>query len=902
MSVYDKAQTPSPNLNPLSIDIRFLGNLLGEIIREQHDNDALELVETVRALAKARRSGDPDAAERLYQLIGDLDLNACRILIKAFSNYFQLINIAEDQQRIRILREREANNALKESIYHALELLRASGVEAATLRALLEKISIRLVLTAHPSEAKRKEVLIKLHQIAEMVERKDAKPLLQREQKQLEAILREEIEELWQTRPTRATRATVEDEVDFGLYFITSMIMDVTVAIHHDLQDALQTYYPNEIWHDLPPLIGYASWIGGDRDGNPNVTPDVTLHTIQVLHETAKQVYLDAIGRLRDHLTQSAVEIPFSDELLESLDEEQPGFMENPRFRGEYYRLKMDSIWRKLATDAYPNKQALLDDLYLVQNSLLENRGQHVALGSVQELILKIRLFGLHLVPLDIREDTRKHRIAMAELFRYYGIHDNFAELNETQKQTLLNQEILSRRPFFPLTSNDALSETTHLVMQTWQMIGAAHQRYGPEVIDTFIASMSESPSDVLTMLLFAKEVGVQDHLDIVPLFETVEDLENAPQVMQILYENEVYKAHLTKRGNRQQIMLGYSDSGKDGGYINSNWSLYQAQQSLAEVCKPHDIQLELFHGRGGSIGRGGGPANRAILAQPPDSMQGRIKITEQGEVIAYRYSNAEIARRHLHQVVQAVLLATGQPHKTTLTQEWRSAMAFLSAAGREAYRQLVYETDRFLEYWQQATPINELAQMPIGSRPAKRKAGGFEQIRAIPWVFSWMQSRAIVPSWFGVGHAFEQYANQHPDGLTILQDMFKNWAFFKTLIDNVELDLAKADMGIAEQYATLVQDEALRDMIFQQIKTEHERACDWVCKITGQAYILEKTPVIHRSIDRRNPYVDPLNFIQVKLLRELRSLPPDHPQYRPLMRAVLACVNGIAAGLKNTG
>jgi phosphoenolpyruvate carboxylase len=371
---------------------------------------------------------------------------------------------------------------------------------------------------------------------------------------------------------------------------------------------------------------------------------------------------------------------------------------------------------------------------------------------------------------------------------------------------------------------------------------------------------------------------------------------------MATLFDNPAYRKHLAARQMRQQIMLGYSDSCKDGGYLASNWSLYIAQKELAELCQSRAISLELFHGRGGSIGRGGGPTNRAILAQPPGSLHGRIKITEQGEVIAYRYSNEEIARRHLHQVLHAVLLAFGAPSKTQVRLEWVAAMTALAELGRVAYRSFVYETPSFLDYWQQATPIRELSLMQIGSRPAKRQAGGFAEVRAIPWVFSWMQSRAIIPSWYGVGHALEAFCRQNEEGLSLLRAMYREWPFFTALIENVQLDLAKADMGIAELYASLVEEEALRIAIFSEITTEHQRACTQICHILDQPELLSNMPVMQRSIERRNPYVDPLNFIQVHLLRELRQSSPDDPAYESTLKAALSTVNGIAAGMKTTG
>jgi|FLYN01.1.fsa_nt_gi phosphoenolpyruvate carboxylase len=887
----------------LSADIKLLGNLLGVVIREQHGDTAFDLVEHIRASAKARRKDDPEATEHMTRTIRHLSLDSKRVLIKAFSNYFQLINIAEDQQRIRVLRQREGSGHLDESIYDAVRSLHEAGLSAAEMQNLLNQLRVRLVLTAHPSEAKRKEVLIKLRQIADLIALRDRQALLPREQQRLETTLMEEIEELWQTRPTRASRTTVADEVDFGLYFITSVIMDVVISIYDELQDALETYYPAADWSNPPGLLRFASWIGGDRDGNPNVTSDVTLQTLRTLRDAARHVYMAEVTFLREHLTQAQDEVHVSEALQEAVQThgEIAGL-----YPGEIYRQQMEIIRRKLEADTYRTSRELLADLLLVQDSLRENRGQHVANGALLRLIRKVRLFGLHLVPLDIREDARLHAAALDELFRHYGLTDNYLDMPEADKQALLTREIVNPRPFFPVDVSP-FSETTQRVIATWRMIAEAHKLYTPIVIDSVIASMSQQPSDILAMLMLAKEVGIQKDVDLVPLFETIDDLHAAPGIMTTLFNNPEYRKYLdargVRRGPRQQIMLGYSDSSKDGGYLASNWNLYMAQQTLTETCTAHGISLHLFHGRGGSIGRGGGPTNRAILSQPPMSLRGGIKITEQGEVIAYRYSNAEIARRHLHQVMHASLLALGIPQEHEVRSEWRAAMDALSETGRVAYRQFVYETPGFMEYWQQATPIHELSMLPISSRPARRKSGGgFADMRAIPWVFSWMQSRAIIPSWYGVGTALEQFCAQDTNNLTMLREMYRRWPFFKAVIENAQLDVAKADMGIAELYASLVKDEAVRETIFGQMKREHERTVQMISRILDQPEILDNMPVIQRSIERRNPYVDPLNFIQVELLRELRQLSPDSPEYEAVLSAALATVNGVAAGLKVTG
>ncbi len=884
--------------NPLSNDIRLLGNLLGNVIREQHGEAAFDMVEKVRAVAKARRSGDPKAASELTRIISNIDLEQKRVLTKAFGNYFQLINIAEDLQRIRILRQREIEGRTSESIDEAVRRLHDAGMDANAVRGLLDKLNIRLVLTAHPSEAKRKEVLIKLRHIANLMADRDRQMLLPREQTAVEDEITAEIEELWQTRPTRASRATVADEVDFGLYFITSSIMDTVVDMYEDLSRSLKLYYPEADWSELPTLMRYASWIGGDRDGNPNVTPDVTLETLRTQHEAARRVYMEEVSFLSEHLTQSADEVPVSDDLRDAVTA-AVGLDE--RFPTEFYRQQMNLISGRLARDEYQNHLDLYDDLALVEASLRHNKGWHTANGALSRLMEKVRLFGLHLVPLDVREDARLHAAALDEMFRYYGRTDSYKALPEKDKQTLLTMEIANPRPFFPM--EPAFSEGTNKIIATWRMVAQAHKRYGKQVIDTYIASMSQQPSDILAMLLLAHEVGIADDIDIVPLFETIDDLQNAPEVMTAIFANPEYHKHLTARGNHQQVMIGYSDSGKDGGYMASNWNLYTAQHDLAEICASHGISLELFHGRGGSIGRGGGPTGQAILSQPPLSMQGAIKITEQGEVIAYRYSNADIARRHMHHVINAVLLVTGLPAAHNVKPEWRTVMDFLADEGRKAFRKFVYETEGFLQYWHQATPINELANLPISSRPAKRKSGSsFSDVRAIPWVFSWMQSRAIIPSWYSVGTALKRYCDEHADGLATLRTMYAEWPFFKALMENAQLDLAKADMGIAELYASLVSDPKLRETIFSEMKREYDLACEMVCNVFDEPSLLQKSPVMQRSIERRNPYVDPLNFIQVDLLQQLRVLNPDAPSYNEVMRNVLATVNGISAGMKVTG
>ena len=887
----------------LSKDIRTLGNLLGVIIQEQEGIEAFDLVEEIRAVSKARRSGDAEAAFKLAHRLESLPLESKSVLIKAFSNYFQLINIAEDLQRIRVIRQREAKGALKESIRNAARALKENGKSADQVRSLLNQTRLRLVFTAHPSEAKRQEILIKLRHIASMMEVRDRHNLLPRELRKLEGDLAEEVEELWQTRPIRATKKQVADEVDFGIYFIRSVVVDVVIDIYEDLQQALEEYYPEDDWSELPPVLRYASWIGGDRDGNPNVTTDVTLQTLATLRRTARQIYLEEVENLIQHLTQDTESVGLSPDLRSALTD---GGEERALYPGEAYRQQMSRIHARLTDDRYRSSRELLDDLLVVQRSLKQHRGARSAMGAVQRLVRKVRLFGLHLVPLEVREDAGLHAAALDEMFRFFDINDGYLSLPEEEKQELLSFEIGNRRPLFPIDIS-VFTETTQSIIRTWQMIGTAHRQNDPIVIDTVIASMSKQPSDVLAMLLFAREVGIDSDVYIVPLFETIDDLYRAPEIMTQLFDNVEYRKYLNsrsgKRGLRQQVMIGYSDSSKDGGYLASNWNLYNAQRILTSTCVDRGVSLELFHGRGGSIGRGGGPTNRAILSQPPESLRGGVKITEQGEVIAYRYSNKGIAHRHLNQVLNAVLIGMGLQEERHVSPDYLLAMAELSRMSSGAYRHFVYESDGFIEYWQQATPINELSMMQISSRPAKRaKKGGFAAMRAIPWMFSWMQSRAIVPSWYGIGSAFQNYCESYSDGIDRLREMYQKWAFFNAIIDNAQLDVAKADMGIAELYASLVDPPELRDHFFQRIKNEHALSSAMIMKVTQQDGLLSNMAAIKTSIERRNPYVDPLNFMQVALLRELRQLDSDAKDRDAVLGATLATINGIAAGMKTTG
>ncbi len=890
----------------ISADIHLLGDLLGEVIVEQEGEALFELEERVRALAKERRSGEQAAASELDALVASLDLAQADFLTKAFATYFRLVNIAEETQRVRVLRSRERARGghIRESVSEAVVGFRRARLSAEDLRSLLSSLSIRPVLTAHPTEAKRDVVLAKARRIGESLHRLDVHRLLPREAAAEIADIREEIVGLWQTTPTRSASPSVLDEVDHGLYFLGATLMDVVPQVYAELEAALASEYPENRWR-LPPFLRFGSWMGGDREGNPFVKPETTLAAIRAARETARSEYRARVLDLSDHLTQFLGEVDASDELLFSIAEDAaryPGLGSSlpRRFPGELYRQKLILITRKLEDDAYPTTADLLADLALIERSLRQHRGASVAAGRLRRLMRQVQVFGLNLVVLDVRQHSSSHAHALGELLARSGVCDGYAGLPEAERQAILTNEI--RHGGVPLPPGELLSPVAGDVVETFRMIREAHQRFGRDCITAYVVSLTQGASDLLAVLLLAQGVGISHDLDIVPLFESVQDLRAAPRIMADLFTNLSYSRHLAARDRRQQVMIGYSDSNKEAGYLAANWELHQAQRNLVRVCREHGDALELFHGRGGSIERGGGPTNRSILAEPPGSVAGRLKITEQGEVIAERYTNPHIAYRHLSQVVNAVLRASA-PHRTrAIAADWESALVETAECARRAYRELVCETPGFEEYFRQATPIDEIVSLQIGSRPARRHEGGIDGLRAIPWVFAWMQSRVLLPGWYGLGTALRAYCDRSPECQERLRAMYRRWGFFATVIDNAQMALAKADMPIGRLYADLVRDAALRDEIYGRIEAEHELASRMVVAVTNQESLLDHEPELQHSIGRRNPYVDPLNYVQVELLRRLRSLDEDDPQRADIAEAILRTINGIASAMKNTG
>jgi phosphoenolpyruvate carboxylase len=931
----------------LSATIHYLGDMLGQVIREQAGEEMYTLEELVRSQAKElRAAGWPaETSARLEAMIADLRTDQSVVLIKAFSIYFALVNLAEQLQRIWVLRDRartRGNEPRSESIAVAVDGLVEAGISANELEAWLASARINLVFTAHPTEARRRTILDKLRRIAAALDQRQSHGLIIPDPAEptdpefdaaTTAAILGEVTSLWQSSEVRQSRLEVIDEVKNGLYYFESGLIDLLPRLYRDFERALATRFPGVEWQ-VPSLLRFGSWMGGDRDGNPNVTPAVTFDTIRYMRLAALRLHRESIERISHQLSSSTRQVPVSAELLDSLAADQRLFPEltellQKRNPDEIYRQKCTYIREKLSRtidyaehtvpnwrgEALPIEHAtryalraeLLADLLVMQHSLQEYGGAAIASGALHDLIRQVDVFGLHMATLDIRQHSERHTSALAEIFRHAHVCEDYQQLSESERVALLASEIWGTRPLIPLRL--PYSAETNETIETFRMIAAILSQYSSEAISTYIVSMTRSASDLLAPLLLAKEAGLcvleGEHaiskLNVVPLFETGDDLAGCVDILNQLLDQPAYRAHLHLRKDEQEVMIGYSDSNKDVGFLSSNWALYKAQMALRDLGVQRGIRLRMFHGRGGSIGRGGGPANQAILAQPPGSVGNQIKITEQGEVIADRYGLPLLAHRHLEQVLNAVLQAGFMAHSAP-PNDWTAALEVLAEASRRAYRTLVYETPGFVEYFRSATPIAELSRLNIGSRPASRKRSDkIEDLRAIPWVFSWMQSRHTIPGWYGIGSALESFVAGQDTNVQLLREMYQHWPFFRTIVDNAQMILGKADLHIARRYAELVPDHAVAEQIFRTIEAEYQRAAYWVCQIVEAEQLLDKSPVLQRAIRRRNPYIDPLSFIQLSLLRRLRAN-PDQVDHAALEDAVLLSISGLAAGLLNTG
>jgi phosphoenolpyruvate carboxylase len=901
---------------PLFNDIRLLGRLLGDVIRDQEGEEVFNIVERIRALSvRLHRNEDASARKELDTLLNTLTREQTNLVVRAFSYFSHLANIAEDQHHIRRARAHAlAGSPPREgSFAHAAARVAELGIGTDTLKDFFASADIAPVLTAHPTEVQRKSILDRQWKIARLLDTRDRLPLTPEEFLENEEALRRTVLILWQTRMLRTAKLAVMDEVNNALSYYDTTFLRELPRLHNRIED--------EIGTPLPAFLRPGSWIGGDRDGNPFVTAGILQSALNAQSRKALSYYLEQIHELGGELSSSELLVTISDE-LRALDERSPD--RNPHRDDEPYRRAIAGIYARLAATAreldhmealrhavaeappYANCAELAADLDIIDRSLRENGSALMARGRLRRIRRAIELFGFHLAPLDLRQNSDVHARVVHELFETARPGTDYAGRSEEGRIALLLAELATPRllasPYWHY------SEETADELAIFHAARDMHRRYGKAAIQNVIISKNEGVSDILEVALLLKEAGLlrprEGELDvnIVPLFETIGDLERAGAVMDRLFSLPAYKRLLESRDNLQEVMLGYSDSNKDGGFLMSNWALYRAEITLVEVFRMRGVRLRLFHGRGGTVGRGGGPSYQAILAQPAGAVQGAIRITEQGEVIASKYANPELGRRNLEVLVAATLEATLLPREHDNPEpDCLAAMAELATHAFQAYRNLVYETPGFEQYFWESTVISEISQLNIGSRPASRKkTTAIEDLRAIPWVFSWSQCRLMLPGWYGFGSAYRAYQEKRDGtGLELLQRMHREWGFFRTMLANMDMLLAKTDLPLAARYAGLVQDAALRETIFARIRNELQSTIEALLAITGQQQLLENAPLLKRSLQNRTPYLDPLNHLQVELLRRYRSGQQDDAR---VQSGIHLTINGVAAGLRNSG
>ncbi len=921
-----QARDAAEKNRPLMEDIRLLGRILGDVIREQEGQAAFELIERIRQLSVAYRlKRDAQAGRALDRLLKNLSGDQTVSVIRAFSYFSHLANIAEDRHHVRRRDHHEQQGHLQEgSLALTLERLAKAGIRATEVADTLHKAYISPVLTAHPTEVQRKSILDAERAIAQLVEARETLPT-ERDRAENEALIRARITQLWQTRMLRTARLTVADEIENALSYYHTTFLRQIPRLYAEIEAALPG-------HEIASFFRMGNWIGGDRDGNPYVTADTLRMALSRQAETVLRYYLTEIHELGAELSVSAMLAPVTPE-MRALAAASPDH--SPHREDEPYRRALVGMYARLAATLhdytgtaalrhavapqapYLAAEELLADLQVIDASLVSHHAEALTQPRLRPLMRAVQVFGFHLATVDLRQSSDKHEEVVAELLRVARVAPDYAALMEDERRELLLRLLNDTRPLRVRAARyGELAQNELAVFEAAQQL---LQRYGRQALRHYIISHTEDVSDLLEVLLLLKEVGIlrgtlddaaQTDLIVVPLFETIEDLRHAAAIMRTFYALPGIAQMMVRSGGEQDIMLGYSDSNKDGGTFTSNWELYCAEIALVELFselgRDHGLMLRLFHGRGGTVGRGGGPSYEAILAQPPGTVNGQIRLTEQGEVIASKYAHPEIGRRNLETLVAATLEATLLHPTKSAPRAFLEAAAQISDASYAAYRKLVYETPGFTDYFFSATPIREIAELNIGSRPASRKASrAIEDLRAIPWSFSWGQCRVALPGWCGFGTAIERFLadpRTHAERLALLRRMHRQWPFFRTLMSNLDMVLAKTDLAIAQRYVELVEDRRLGRRIFSLIRDEWQRTVDALATITHQSQPLASNPALARSIEHRFPYIDPINHLQVELMRRYRQRREGEPGMDRVQRGIHISINGVAAGLRNTG
>ena len=909
---------------PMREDIRLLGGILGDTVRDQNGPEIFDLVERARVESFRVRRSEIDRAD-LARMFDGIDAGTAIPVIRAFTTFALLANVAEDihRERRRAIHVAAGEPPQDSTLAATYLKLDAAGLDAATVTEALRGALVAPVITAHPTETRRRTVFDTQHRITQLMRLHARGHSHTDDGRDIEAELRRQILTLWQTALIRLSRLKIQDEIETGLRYYPAAFFDVIPQVNAEVRDALGARWPDAQLL-AEPILRPGSWIGGDRDGNPNVTAEVVRLATGSAAQTAFAHYFRELTALEEELSMSARLVHISDDLgtlADALDE--------PARADEPYRRALRVVHARLTGTAaaildrqpehelelglprYGTPGELLADLDVIDASLRANGSTLLAEDRLARLREAVRVFGFHLCGLDMRQNSDMHEDVVAELLAWAGVHPDYASLPEDQRVEILVRELSTRRP---LTTEDAdLSELARKELGIVKAAARAVELYGPLAVPNYIISMCRSVSDMLEAALLLKEAGLLDAagetpycpVGVVPLFETIDDLQHGASIMESALGLPLYRGIVSARGDSQEIMLGYSDSNKDGGYLAANWALYRAELDLVEMARKTGIRLRLFHGRGGTVGRGGGPSYDAILAQPPGAVNGSLRLTEQGEVIAAKYAEPVTAHRNLETLVAATLESTllDVEGLGSLADDAYAVLDDLAARAQRAYSELVHETPGFVEYFEASTPLSEIGALNIGSRPTSRKqTTSISDLRAIPWVLAWSQSRIMLPGWYGTGTAIEQWIADGTaageDRLAVLQDLYQRWPFFRTVLSNMAQVLAKSDMGLAARYSELVEDPELRARVFGKILAEHERTIAMHKLVTGHDDLLADNPALARSVFNRFPYLEPLNHLQVELLRQHRAGATDERT----QRGILLTMSGLATALRNSG
>jgi phosphoenolpyruvate carboxylase len=922
--------------------VKLLGKLLGNVLRAQAGGHVLVAVETLRkGYISLQQEESPRRRARLTKLVGKLDPDTLTHVVRAFSTYFSLVNLAEEanQYQLRTERIRKGGPLWVGSFDHTLRQFHAEGISAEQLQALLNKLAYIPVFTAHPTEAKRRTILEALRRIFVTGEELDDPRIGEEEEATIIRRLESEIQILWKTDEVRAKRPQVRDEIRNGLFYFQESLFDAVPRMYRGLEKGIKRIYGAELEETpvtVPSFLRFGSWIGGDRDGNPYVTPDTTVMAIRLHARTAVLAYLHRIIDLSHILTHSSLLCRPSDEFMQSLRRDEAfcamAFQDNPdRFGNEPYRRKLyimryrlernliniktrlEVKVRDFEEDQYDDAKELLEDLYLIRDSLIGHGDGEIAGGELQDLIRLVETFGFFLVKLDVRQESGRHSAAVAEILKHIpGRRVDYFALDEAARLALLGEYIVDADDLS--LDRGTLTTETRETLEVFEVMLKMRDEVSADCFGHYVISMTHNASHVMEVMFLARLgglIGRKDNrwfcnLRVSPLFETIDDLSRIEEVLSMLLDNPIYAALLAASGNQQEVMLGYSDSCKDGGILASSWQLFEAQKKIIAVTAARKVQCRLFHGRGGTVGRGGGPTHESILSQPRGTVQGQIKFTEQGEVLSYKYSNCETAVYELTMGITGLMLASRGviAPMTTARNDYLGIMDQLATSGEDAYRALIDRTSGLLDYFYEATPVSEFSLLNIGSRPTHRNKQNRSKssIRAIPWVFAWAQSRFTLPAWFGIGSALEQWRNNEPDRLAKLQQMYQEWPFFRGLLSNTQMALFKANMTIAQQYANLSSDPVIAQQIFTIISDEYQRTITQILNVVGAQRLMEENPTLALSLTRRNPYLDPLNHIQITLLQRFRDKDLSESARQIWQDPLLRSINAIAAGMRNTG